>query len=121
MKKGELYGMEVVMDLYGCDQKKIKSAKELKNFVTKMCQLLDMEKFGNTLVHHFGHNCPKTAGFSLLQFIETSSITGHFSELWCSAYINVFSCRMFDEKKTVNFTKKFFKAKKIVFRKIVRR
>lgn len=121
MKKGEVYGMEVVMDVYDCDPEVIKSAKQLKIFVTKMCQLLDMKKYGNTLVHHFGHSCPKTSGYSLLQFIETSSITGHFSELWNTAYINIFSCRMFDAKKTVNFTKKFFKAKRVTSRAIVRK
>lgn len=121
MKKKENYGMEVILDLYNCDPKIISSAKAIRDFTNKMCRLLKMKKFGKALVPHFGHDDPKTSGYSLLQFIETSSITGHFSELWNSAYINIFSCKMFNAQKAINFTKKFFKAKKITARKITRK
>ncbi|MDD5291750.1 MAG: S-adenosylmethionine decarboxylase [Candidatus Omnitrophica bacterium] len=121
MIREEKYGMEVILDLYGCDPKVIRSRSALKSFVTKMCKLLKMKKFGNTLTPHFGHDCAKTSGYSLLQFIETSSITGHFSESKNSAYINVFSCLMFDAKKAISFTKKFFKAKRVKARTLVRK
>jgi S-adenosylmethionine/arginine decarboxylase-like enzyme len=120
MNSKEGYGMEVILDLHNCDPKVIRSAKALREFTDKMCKVLDMKKFGKTMTPHFGHDDPKTSGYSMLQFIETSSITGHFSESRNSAYINVFSCRMFSAQKTVNFTKKFFKAKKVIARKIVR-
>jgi S-adenosylmethionine/arginine decarboxylase-like enzyme len=120
MKNKEGFGLEVILDLYGCDPEVIRSRKALSDFVIKMCKLLDMKRFGKTLMPHFGHNNPVTSGFSLLQFIETSSITGHFSELWSSAYINIFSCRMFDTKKAVDFTKKYFKAKRVNARTIIR-
>jgi len=121
MRKEEDYGMEVVLDLYGCDPKAIRSRSALRNFVTKMCRLLKMKKFGKTLIPHFGHDSEKTAGYSLLQFIETSSITGHFSESKNSAYINIFSCQMFDAKKAISFTKKFFKVKKAKVRTYIRK
>jgi len=120
MKKRVNFGMEVILDLYDCDPKIIKSSKAIKSFASKMCKLLEMKKYGKALTPHFGHDDPKTSGYSLLQFIETSSITGHFSELWNSAYINVFSCRMFSSRKAINFTKKYFKAKKIVARRLSR-
>lgn len=121
MEKNKVYGLEVILDLHGCDHKIIKSRESIRSFVNKMCKLLKMKKFGKALIPHFGHDDPVTSGFSLLQFIETSSITGHFSELWDSAYINIFSCRMFDAKKAISFTKKFFKAKQIKARKIIRK
>lgn len=121
MKKNEAYGLEIILDLHGCDPKLIRSRAAIRTFVNKMCKLLDMKKFGKALMPHFGHNDPVTSGFSLLQFIETSSITGHFSELWNSAYINIFSCRMFDTKKAVSFTKKYFKARQITARRIIRK
>ena len=121
MKKKEDYGMEVVLDLYHCDPKVISSGKCIRNFADKMCKLLKMKKFRKALTPHFGHDDPKTSGYSLLQFIETSSITGHFSESWNSAYINVFSCRKFSATKAINFTKKFFKAKRVKARKIIRK
>lgn len=78
-----------------------------------MCRLLDMKKFGKTLTPYFGLNAPHTAGYSLLQFIETSSITGHFSELTNTAYLNIFSCRAFDARTAAAFSKMFFRAKRI--------
>lgn len=115
------FGLEVVLDLYKCDPKVIRSAKKLSEYATKLCKLLDMKKYGKTLLPHFGLNAPHTAGYSMLQFIETSSITGHFSELWNTAYINIFSCRDFDTKKAVDFSAKFFGAKKVVSRVLQRK
>lgn len=115
------FGLEVVLDLYECDPKVIRSGKKLAEYATKLCKLLKMKKFGKTLLPHFGYKEAHTAGFSMLQFIETSSITGHFSELWNSAYLNVFSCRDFDTKKCIDFTVKFFAAKKVNSRVLVRK
>lgn len=120
-QKRPKYGMEVILDLYDCDPKTIRSAKAIKSFAIKMCKVLKMKRFGKALTPHFGHNDPKTSGYSLLQFLETSSITGHFSEQWNSAYINIFSCKMFSAEKAISFTKKYFKSKKVVARKLIRK
>ncbi len=101
------------MDLYECDPAAIRSARKLREFVNQMCRLLDMKKFGRTQTPYFGLNAPHTAGYSLLQFIETSSITGHFSELTNSAYVNIFSCKPFDTALAARFTQAFFSAKRL--------
>ena len=79
-----------------------------------------MKRYGQPLVERFGFGMDFTAGYSLAQLIESSSITGHFSELWNSCYINIFSCKTFDRKKAREFTKEFFKAKKVKNRFIIR-
>ena len=117
----EGFGLEIIMDLYDCDPKVIRSAKLLEEYVTKLCKLLKMKKFGKTQLPHFGYNEAHTSGFSMLQFIETSSITGHFSELWNSAYINIFSCKDFDTRKAIRFTVDFFGSKRFVKRVLVRK
>ena len=114
------FGMEVVLDLYECDPKTIRSKKLLAQYATRLCKLLNMKKYGKTQLPHFGYNEAHTAGYSMLQFIETSSITGHFSEMWNSAYINIFSCRAFDASKAVSFTVKFFRSKRFKKRLLVR-
>lgn len=113
--------MELNLDIYGCDAKMIRSAKKLREYVDKLCREIDMKKYGRALVPHFGHGNPKTAGYSLMQFIETSSIIGHFSEFNNSAYLDIFSCKYFDPDKAAEFSKKFFKAKKMVKRAIIRK
>jgi S-adenosylmethionine decarboxylase len=111
MKK-KTYGYELVMDLYDCDIKVLASKEKLKEYVDTLCRLIKMKKFGKTLIPYFGDNAAYTKGYSLVQLIETSSITGHFSELWKTAYINIFSCLKYDSEKAKKFTKEFFKAKK---------
>ena len=115
------FGLEVVLDLYECDPKVIRSGKKLEEYTKKLCKLLKMKRFGKTQLPHFGYNEAHTAGFSMLQFIETSSITGHFSELWNSAYINIFSCRDFDTDMAIDFSVKFFGAKKVTKRVLLRK
>lgn len=121
MKKERIYGYELILDLYECDPEIIRSKKALQEYIDKLCKLIRMKKYGKTLIPHFGDKKPYTKGYSLVQLIETSSITGHFSELWNSAHINIFSCKKYDEKKAAEFTKKFFQAKRITKRFILRK
>lgn len=114
------YGSELVLDLYDCDPEIITSKKKLNEFVVKICRLIKMKRYGPPLIERFGLNQDFTAGYSLVQLIESSSITGHFSELWNSAYLNIFSCKRFDADKSREFAKRFFKAKKIKSRLLIR-
>ena len=119
MKKN-IYGFELVMDLKGCNLKVLASRKKLQEYVDKLCKLIKMKKFGQTLIPYFGEDKDFTKGYSLVQLIETSSITGHFSDLWKTAYINVFSCQSFDHVRAREFTRKFFGAKAVKNRFLVR-
>lgn len=110
--KNEIFGYELILDLYQCDPESMRSNKNLREFVDKLCKILKMKKYGKTFTPYFGLNDIQTAGYSLLQFIETSSITGHFSENFNKAYINIFSCKEFNYKKAEEFTVDFFGAKK---------
>lgn len=107
------FGQELILNLYGCDPRKISSAKEIEKFVIELCdRVIRMKRFGEPLIPHFGHDNPITSGYSLVQLIETSSVTAHFSEMKKSVYLNIFSCAWFDEKKTAAFCKTFFRAKR---------
>lgn len=119
MKK-KVFGYELIMDLSGCDRKILSSKKKLQEYVDKLCKLIKMEKFGKTLLPYFGENQEFTKGYSLVQLIETSSITGHFSDLWDKAYINLFSCKEFNPSVAKRFTRQFFRAKNVKNRFIVR-
>jgi S-adenosylmethionine/arginine decarboxylase-like enzyme len=119
MKK-EIYGYELILDLYGCNSEVIASKKKLQEYVDKLCKLIKMRKFGKTLIPYFGQAKAYTKGYSLVQLIETSSIVGHFSDLWGRAYINIFSCKKFDHKLAKEFSRKFFSAKKVTSQLLVR-
>lgn len=114
------YGYELTMDLYDCDLAVLTSKKKLQEYVDKLCKLIKMKKFGKTLLPYFGEKQAFTKGYSLVQLIETSSITGHFSDNWRTAYLNIFSCQKYDHNKAKQFTKKFFKAKRMKARLLIR-
>ena len=107
------FGMEVVLDLYDCNLETIRSKEKLQEYTRELCQVIGMTPYGAPFAERFGLNEAKTAGYSIVQLIETSSITGHFSEEWNSAYINIFSCKEFDPKQAAEFSKHFFEADRI--------
>jgi S-adenosylmethionine decarboxylase len=105
------YGMELILDLYGCDLKKISDGDHIKKYLVELCDnVIEMKRFGESFVEHFGHENPITAGYSMVQLIETSNVSGHFSEHKKTAYVNIFSCKWFDMEKAAEFTKEWFGA-----------
>jgi len=121
-KEKNYFGQELILNLYGCELAKISSGAYIKKFAQKLCDdVIRMKRYGKPIVPHFGHDNPITSGYSLVQLIETSSVTGHFSELKRSVYLNIFSCAWFDTDKTAAFCKKFFGAKRLESKLIKRK
>jgi S-adenosylmethionine/arginine decarboxylase-like enzyme len=114
------FGWELILDLYECDQASISTEGFIKRYAREICDVIDMKPYGEPMTPYFGEKQEYTKGYSLLQFIETSSITGHFSEKTGAAYINIFSCKKYDVEKAEQFTKDFFGAKRISSRFIIR-
>lgn len=108
-EEGEVWGLLSSVDLYECDPEIIRDADEIKRFVIELCDLIEMKRFGETVVVHFGED-EKVAGYSMTQLIETSLISGHFANLTNAAYLDIFSCKMYDPDKVVEFAMDFFKA-----------
>lgn len=111
MKKA--YGQELILDLYDCSPKIIRSKKKILEYINKICDLIKIKKHGRTNIEKFGLKSHWGEGYSFFQFIEESSISGHFLENQNLVFINIFSCKQFNDKIAKDFTKKFFKAKKI--------
>lgn len=110
----DMFGQELIINLYECDLAKISSADEIKKFVIELCDnVIKMKRYGEAFIPHFGHDNPISSGYSLVQLIETSSVTAHFSEFKRSVYLNIFSCAWYDPEKTAQFVKEFFGAQKI--------
>lgn len=113
-KESDMFGQELILNLYECDLAKISSGDEIKKFVIELCDnVIKMKRYGDALIPHFGHENPVTSGYSLVQLIETSSVTAHFSEYKKSVYLNIFSCAYYDPKQTEEYCKTFFGAKRV--------
>jgi len=109
-KKGEMWGLLTSIDLHDCDPGIIRSREKIKEYVDKLCEEIDMRKFGETAVVHFGED-EKVEGFSMTQLIETSLISGHFANATNKAFIDIFSCKYYNPDIVAEFTKDFFKAR----------
>ncbi|MEK7164086.1 MAG: S-adenosylmethionine decarboxylase [Patescibacteria group bacterium] len=111
----EIFGQELTLDLYECDLAIISSSEKIKEFVIELCdKVIMMKRYGEPLIPHFGHENPITSGYSLVQLIETSNVSAHFSEHKKAVYLNIFSCAWFDPVKTEEYCKSFFGAKSCI-------
>ena len=54
---------------------------------------------------------PHLVGTSAVQFIKTSNITIHSLDLLQKVFLNVFSCKDFDENVVVNFSATWFEGR----------
>ena len=106
----QAWGILSSLDVRDCNPELIRSADHIKEYVAKLCDVIDMKRFGDCQVVHFGED-EKVAGFSMVQLIETSLISGHFANKTNHAYIDIFSCKAYDPTKAGLFTQEFFEAK----------
>jgi S-adenosylmethionine decarboxylase len=98
-----IFGMELVLDIDACDLGALTDHDGLVQFAGDLVELLKMRAYGDPIIEHFGHDDPRTSGFTLVQLIETSSIVGHFSDELRRAHLNIFSCRAFDPDEAAQF------------------
>ncbi len=103
------WGRSASVDLHGCDTALLKSPAAIRRFVRQLTKELKMHRVGPTEIRRFGHG--KLRGYSMMQFIETSTIIAHFDEKGNRAFLDIFSCKTYSTKKVAQFCKKFFKAK----------
>ena len=107
----DVWGIASSIDIYDCNPDTIRDAEKIKQFVAELCDLIGMKRFGETQVVHFGEE-ERVAGFSMVQLIETSLISGHFANLTNTVYLDVFSCKPYDLGAVESFSKEFFGGQK---------
>ena len=109
----EYWGYHLILDCKACDIEKIKNASHIRFFINVLVKEIDMKAYGEPVIENFASHNSTVAGYSLLQLIETSSITGHFVDLNGDAYLDIFSCKPFDIEVAKDVIRKFFNPKKI--------
>ncbi len=102
------WGLYSSVDIYNCNPGIIRDEEMIKLYVIQLCDLIDMKRHRETQVVHFG-NEERSEGYSMVQLIETSIISGHFANMENSAYIDIFSCKYFDPEVIAHFSVSYFK------------
>ena len=101
----EHWGKHLIVDVKGGNDN-VKDGEYLKNFVTQLVELIDMKAFGEPWIAHFGTGA--AAGYTVVQLIETSNICGHFVDENGDFYLDVFSCKDFNENIVTDFIQQCF-------------
>jgi S-adenosylmethionine decarboxylase len=102
------WGVLSSIDIYDSDPDIIRDADKIKQFVYALCDKIEMKRFGECQVVHFGED-ERVEGFSMTQLIETSLISGHFANADNTVYLDVFSCKFYDPREVAEFAMSFFK------------
>ena len=80
--------------------------KQLPNLRKRVVQEIKMVAYGSPRIVRFGTG--KAMGYTLVQLIETSNITAHFSEETNAVYLDIFSCAPFKPYDAIKVFKEFF-------------
>lgn len=103
-----MWGQHLIIDLAGGRLEAIRSEQTIRRFAGELVTAIAMRAFGEPIVAHFAEHSEKAAGWTLVQLIETSSITGHFCDATGDAYLDVFSCQAFDVQPVLDLVQRTF-------------
>lgn len=121
-----MYGKELILDIHDCDVSKF-NRKDIRIYLAELCDnIIDMERAD---LHWWDYEDqeehddapPHLKGTSCVQFIMTSTITIHSLEDLKKVFINIFTCKDFDENKAALFTARFFNGKVVTMESVIRK
>jgi S-adenosylmethionine/arginine decarboxylase-like enzyme len=105
------FGYHLMFDCGGCNNN-IADKQSIYNFVKELIEQIDMKAHGEPVIEYLLEGDPKQ-GYSLMQLITTSNITGHFMELDGTAYFDVFSCKEYEIETVKQVVMKYFSPQKM--------
>jgi len=112
MQSKQNWGQHLILDMGGCNGN-IALKESIRAFVAELVDAIDMVAYGEPIIEHFATHSQEAAGYSLVQLIETSAISAHFSDHNRDVYLDVFSCKSFDSNRVVQVVDKYFEPKSI--------
>ena len=107
--EGKAWGLSTAVDLQDCRPETIRDRDHIETYIIALCNLIGMKRYGDCQIVHFGDG--RVAGYSMIQLIETSLISGHFANDTNRAYLDIFSCKGYDAVVVEEFSRKFFGAR----------
>jgi len=105
------WGYHLILNCSKCVPYTIRSRIHIESFSNELVKRIDMIAYGNPQIVHFGTG--NKAGYTLIQLIETSNIAGHFVEETDDIYLDVFSCKPFEQDTVTQTVNEYFSPKVI--------
>ncbi len=104
-----MWGKHLIIDMCAGEPDLVRSGEHIRRFAARLVEAIEMKAYGPPVLQHFAEHVPEAAGYSLVQLIETSAITGHFCDKSGDAYIDIFSCKDFDPAVAVDVVRESFR------------
>lgn len=83
----------------------VKNPDKIKEFGDELITKINMIKYGEPQIIHFGEDDKK--GWTYLQLITTSNICCHYCDN-NTMYLDIFSCKPFNQNIVIEFIKNFY-------------
>ena len=115
-----MWGKHLIIDMSAGDKDRVQNAEHIRRFVKTLVRTIGMKAYGPPVLEHFAEHVPEAAGYSLVQLIETSAITGHFCDLSGDAYIDIFSCKDFEVELAIEVVRAAFHPQHVAFMTLTR-
>ena len=112
------YGKHLILSAKECNYA-LRDVEVIANFLEKLVVAIDMVPYGEPFVARFGKGAEE--GISAVQLIETSAVTVHTNDLACELYLDVFSCKGYNEETAVSLVKEFFEPSRVESQIILRK
>ena len=110
------WGYHALFDCQSCPIERITSEENIREFIKDIVSAIKMESYGDPMIAHFATHDADAAGYSFCQMIETSNITGHFSDKTGDCYIDIFSCKEYDTDVAIGAIENFFRPEEVRMR-----
>ena len=114
------WGYHLILDCSDCDIEAITDPRCHQTFLKLLVEKIAMVPYGNPIIEHFAKHDPEKAGYTIVQLIETSSITGHFVDATGEAYLDIFSCKEYDDAIVRNLVNVMYAPKLIKSTSLIR-
>jgi len=107
------YGFELVLDLHRCDPARF-TRFNIEQFFISLCVQIDMKRCDMHFWDDVGipeeeqQTDPQLKGTTAVQFMLTSNITIHTLDLLGKVFLNVFSCKSFEQQTVERHALHFF-------------
>ncbi len=112
------YGKHLVLSALGCNERLL-SLDDITTFLNSLVRRINMVAYGEPIAARFGQGIEE--GISAVQLIETSAITIHTNDLARALYLDVFSCKGYNELDVVTYVQETFAPTAVNYQVLLRK
>jgi S-adenosylmethionine/arginine decarboxylase-like enzyme len=114
------WGKHLIVDMSYGKKERVSSADHIRRFAEILVEAIGVKACGPPVLQHVAAHMPDAAGYSLVQLIETSTISGRFCDRSGDAYIDIVSCSDFDSERALDVIKNVFEPEHMRYMTLVR-